>query len=98
MSGSIIQGKRYPMSQRTVVLQFGSVEEAEAWDRAGRPIELVWPEVLAPSEDEQHQGDDRQDDQDRPKHEPTVPRPLPRQSDVVEFHNLARPQSKRRKS
>jgi hypothetical protein len=76
MSGSIIQGKRYPTSQRTLVLQFTTVEEADAWDRAGQPVTMIIPEVWvshpAP-EDEQNKGDDRQHNEDRPKHGRTVP-------------------------
>jgi hypothetical protein len=77
VSGSIIQGKRYPESQRTIVLQFGSPEEAAAWEEAGCPFTLAWPPVASGAaaipEDEQHQRHDGEDDQDRPKHEATLP-------------------------
>jgi hypothetical protein len=72
-------GKRFPASQRTVVLQFDSAAAAEEWDAAGRPITI---ELYASSEDEQHQGDDRQDDEDGPQHEAAVPARRPRQPSV----------------
>lgn len=67
---TVFTEKRYPASQRTVILQFDSVEAAEAWDRAGQPL---WPLLDAASQNEQHQGDDRQDDQDGPEHVALVP-------------------------
>jgi hypothetical protein len=83
VSGSIIQGKRYPESQRTIVLQFGSPEEARAWEAAGSPFTLAWPDPVSdpatPSENEQHEGNDRQDDEDGPKHLRAVPRARRRQ-------------------
>lgn len=33
----------HPSRMRQVVLVFGSVEEAEAWDEAGQPVEIGVP-------------------------------------------------------
>lgn len=94
---TVFQEKRYPASQRMVILQFASVEEAEAWDLAGRPLTVS---LHATAENEQDQSDDRQNDEDRPEHGLTVPvkrRAQPSVHHIAEFRNLSRPQSKRRR-
>jgi hypothetical protein len=41
------QKKRYyPAWQRVVLLDFASVEDAEAWDEAGQPLELTLPQAV----------------------------------------------------
>lgn len=72
---TVFHEKRYSARQRLVVLQFGSVEEADAWDRAGQPLTLSWPVPMsdATTQDEQHEGDDRQHYEDRPQHVALVP-------------------------
>jgi hypothetical protein len=81
---SVFQEKRYSARQRVLVLQFTTVEEAEAWDRAGQPVTLLVPEVWVSSptpEDPQHQSDDGEDHEDRPQHDGTVPAAILAQAD-----------------
>lgn len=89
----------WPARQRTIVLQFDTVADAERWDAAGQPIWFPFPLYVAPTEDKQHESDDRQDDQDGPQHERTVPVVVVSQPEAFdELANLGRPQSRRRVS
>lgn len=39
----VLWGRRWPASQRLVVLEFDSPEEAVKWDEAGQPLVLSIP-------------------------------------------------------